>query len=385
MNKAAKLKTDKTLVAIRKDFHANPELSGEEFKTALKVISILSSYQPTKVIDQVGGTGVIAIFDSGNPGKTVLFRAELDALPILEINRFKHRSTVDKVSHKCGHDGHMTILLGLAKRLADHPLKNGKVVLLFQPAEENGQGAKAVLADPKFSKIKPDFVFAFHNLPGYPLNQVVVKKDSFTAEVKSVIIKLKGKTAHAAEPEFGNNPALAIAEILTQSALLSNNKPERDDFVVITPIHIEMGTISYGISAGYGALRLTLRTWTKGTMKVLVSDLLKIIAAASQNHQLNAEINWTHQFAANQNNEQAVNMIMESAIQQQVPVSTREFPFKWGEDFGLFTQKFKGAMFGIGAGEDTPALHNPDYDFPDQMIPLGVGLFYCIASNILDK
>ena len=371
------------LIEIRRHLHANPELSGQEYQTAEKITELLAKHNPSSIIEKVGGTGVLAIFDSGNEGPTVLFRSELDALPIKEINEFEYRSKVENVAHKCGHDGHSTILIGLAKRLAKQPFKRGKVVLLFQPSEENGAGAKAVLADSKFDNIQPDYVFAMHNLPGYPLNQVVLKKGSFTAAVISVIIKLHGKTTHAAKPEHGNNPAFTIANILEQTKKLSNNQPEREDFAVVTPIHINVGKIYYGIAAGYGELRLTLRTWTEEQLSTLTEKLVDIIRSNAELDQVTPEIEWTHHFAANQNGEASVDIINQSALENRVSVVNRSYPFKWGEDFGLFTQKYKGAMFGIGAGENSPALHNPDYDFPDEIIPTGVNLFYTIASKIL--
>ena len=371
------------LIKIRRHLHAHPELSGEEYQTANKIADYISRYSPTSIIQHVGGTGVLAIFDSGKKGPTILFRSELDALPIHEVNDFEYRSTIDNISHKCGHDGHSAILVGLAKQLSEKPFKSGKVVLLFQPAEENGQGAKAVLADPKFAGIQPDYVFAFHNLPGYPTGQVVVKRGAFTAAVRSIIIKLHGKTAHAAEPEYGTNPALAIAEILTQTNLLSNNQPEREDFAVVTPIHIDMGKIYYGISAGYGELRFTIRAWTEEHLSTLINNILDGIETVSKKYNINTEVEWTHEFVSNLNHSEAVDLISKSALELQTSIIERAYPFKWGEDFGLFTQQFKGAMFGIGAGEDIPALHNPDYDFPDEIIPTGVQLFYTIASKIL--
>ncbi|MFT6333493.1 MAG: amidohydrolase [Saprospiraceae bacterium] len=376
---------DKELVKIRQHLHAHPELSEREFQTADMVVEFVARYNPTKVIERVGGTGVLVIFDFAQKGPTVLFRAELDALPIQEINEFDHRSTVDNVAHKCGHDGHATILIGLAKRLSDQPFANGKIVLLFQPAEENGAGAKAVLNDPKFLVVQPDYVFAFHNLPGYPLHQVVIKYGSFTAAVKSIAIKIQGKTAHAAEPEHGANPAMAIAALLSCTNSLSNNQPEREDFAVITPIHIEMGSSNYGISAGHGVLRLTMRTWTEEQLDLLTQNVLRVIQSVTQAENLETDIEWIQHFVANQNNTKAVDIISQAAYNNQISITTRLYPFKWGEDFGLFTQYYKGAMFGIGSGEHTPALHNPDYDFPDAIIPTGVNLFYEIATNILRK
>jgi len=371
------------LIAFRKMLHANPEVSGKEFNTAKSVAKFLKSCTPTKIIENIGGTGIVAIFDSGKSGKSVMFRAELDALPIQEINTFEHASTNIGVSHKCGHDGHTTVLLGLARILSEQKPKTGKIFLLFQPAEEDGEGSKAVFADPKFEDVKPDYIFAFHNLPAYPLNQIVVKNNSFTAAVKSIIIKINGKTAHAAEPENGLNPALAIAEILQESAKLSNNDPNREDFTLITPIHIEMGEIAYGISAGYGEIRLTIRTWNEKTMEKLTADLIKCIEKASKKHQMPITCSWTQEFYENQNDDEAVALVKEAAKSLSFNLFERKFPFKWGEDFGLFTQNYKGAMFGIGAGEKSPALHNPDYDFPDKILPNAIQLFHQISLRIL--
>ncbi len=371
------------LVTFRKMLHANPEVSGKEYNTAKSVAKFLKSCKPSEVIENVGGTGIVAIFDSGKPGKSVMFRAELDALPIQEINTFEHSSIISGISHKCGHDGHATVLLGLARILTEQNPKSGKIFLLFQPAEEDGEGAKAIFSDPKFIPLKPDYIFAFHNLPGYPLNQIVVKNNSFTAGVKSIIIQINGKTAHAAEPENGLNPALAIAEILQESAKLSNNDPNREDFTLITPIHIEMGEIAYGISAGYGEVRLTIRTWDEYNMEKLTNELIGCIKKAAENHHMPITYSWTHEFYANQNDDVAVSLIREAASSLSFDLFQRKFPFKWGEDFGLFTQNFKGAMFGIGSGEKSPALHNPDYDFPDEILPIGIQLFHQISLQIL--
>lgn len=344
---------------------------------------MLKDCNPTEIIENVGGTGVIAIFDSAKPGKSVMFRAELDAVPIQETNDFAHASILVGISHKCGHDGHAASLVGLAKLLSIHKPKSGKVILLFQPAEETGEGANAILSDARFEKLKPDYIFAYHNIPGYPLNQIIIKNDSFTSSVKSIIIKISGTNAHAAEPEFGLNPALAIAEILQESAKLSNNDTSRDDFTLITPIHINMGEIAYGTSAGYGEVRFTIRTWDEKRMEILTEKLVGCIDKASQNHNIPITYSWTEVFFANQNDATAVSLIKTAAEDLALDVTTREYPFKWGEDFGLFTQNFKGAIFGIGSGEKNPALHNQDFDFPDAILPHAVQLFYGISLRIL--
>ncbi len=372
-----------SLVKLRKYFHANPELSGEEEETAKTIKDLLSELQPTQIIDEVGGTGVIAIFDSGKPGKSVMLRAELDALPIQETNEFPYKSSVENVSHKCGHDGHMTTLFGVATYYAEHPPEYGKVILLFQPSEENGRGAKAVVQDPKFELVQPDYVFAFHNLPGYPLNQIVIRRGAFSAQVKSIILKLYGKTSHAAEPEFGANPAMAIAEIILETNKLSNNDPDREDFALITPVFIEMGKKNYGTSAGYGEVHLTMRTWTNESFNVLKHKLFSFINDLKIKYKLRIRKEWTNEFYANQNGDASVNIIEKAANENGFSCTERDFPFKWGEDFGLFTQRYKGAMFGIGSGENHPALHNPDFDFPDDIIPVGMKMFIRINSILM--
>lgn len=370
------------LIKLRKHIHANPELSEKEAETAKLIKNYLEKCSPSELITDIGGHGVIAIFDSGTEGNSILFRADTDALPIQETNDFDYQSKTKGVSHKCGHDGHTCSLLGFAKTLSIHPPQKGKVILLFQPAEEEGIGAKAVLNDEKFNSIVPDYVFAFHNLPGYPLNEVVIKKGSFTSAVKSIIIKFNGKTSHAAEPENGINPALAIAEILKECDVISNNKPEREDFMLITPIHINMGEIAYGISAGYGELRLTIRTWSEEHMNDLSSKVTQLIKSTSNKYNIAIDYSWTHEFSANENDDTAVNTIENAAEKLSLHITKRDYPFKWGEDFGLFTQKFKGAMFGIGSGEKCPALHNPDYDFPDKILPKAIQLFYQISLSL---
>ncbi len=371
------------LISFRKESHAHPELSGEEKETAKRVLAFLEKCSPSEIITSVGGHGVIAVFDSEIEGPNVLFRADMDALPIEEVNEFDHLSKTKGVSHKCGHDGHTTILLALATLLSKHPPKKGKAILLFQPAEEIGAGAAAILNDEKFTSFNPDWVFGLHNLPGYPLHEVVVKKDSFTASVTSIVIDFYGKTTHAAEPEHGVNPAMAVSELILQASLWSNNLPERTDFAVVTPIHVNLGSEAYGTSAGTATLGFTIRTWTESEMQKLKKKMELYLIALAEKYQLKLKLSYKEEFKANENNKDAVESIIAAAKNQKLEISERQFPFKWGEDFGLFTQEYKGAFFGIGAGEDCPALHNPDYDFPDELIPTGSKMFYELCKNYL--
>lgn len=369
------------LQQIRRYIHARPELSGHEKATAAYVGQYLRTLAPAELWQEVGGTGLVATFDSGKEGLHLLFRAELDALPIQESNTFSHRSTVPGVSHKCGHDGHTTVLLGLAMLLHQEDNWQGKVSLLFQPAEETGAGALAMLEDPRIQGMQVDAAYAFHNLPSYPLGQIIVKPGAFTPAVQSILLKLQGHTAHAAEPENGLNPALALAEILQLAKSLEVPKPEDHAFRLLTPVYMELGEKAYGVSAGAGEVHFTLRAWTKESMDGLISELLGGVSEICRNHQLQWEHGWTDSFRANFNQEALVDKIRVSAEGNQYAIHEMEQPLKWGEDFGAFTEIFPAAMFGIGAGEDSPALHHEDYDFPDELIEVGVKMFWEIINQ----
>ena len=370
-----------TLIAFRHELHRFPEVSGAEGQTAQRVCQALQTFAPDHIWREIGGTGLVALYDSPVPGPCLLLRAELDALPIQEINDFQHRSVYEGISHKCGHDGHTTILLGLAQDLHQQPLQKGKVLLLFQPAEETGAGAKAMLEDPQWADIpQPDYVFALHNLPGYPLGQVVLREGAITAAVRSMIIRLYGKTAHAAEPEHGVNPAAALADILPALQIISNNQVNRTGFKVITPVYIMVGEKAYGVAAGYGELHLTIRTWTEEVMEELIAEISQVLAQAEQQRGIHYEIDWTDTFLGNTNHPEASASLLEAAKAAGLSTTMLSTPLKWGEDFGYFTQGYPGAFLGLGAGENCPALHNPDYDFPNELIEMGVVLWEALLT-----
>jgi len=371
------------LTHFRRQLHAHPEVSGNEKATAARVLEFLQICAPDELLTGIGGYGIVATWDSGLEGESLLFRAELDALPIEEVNDFAHQSVHKGVSHKCGHDGHATILCGLAQYLAANRPPKGKVSLLFQPAEETGEGARAMLDDVKFNAVKPDFAFALHNLPGYALSEVVIKEGAFSAAVNSMIIHLYGKTAHAAEPENGLNPALALAEIVKESLAKACNQPERADFRVITPVYLELGEKAYGVSAGKAAIHFTLRCWNDENLRQLEQQIELLATQIAKQHQLEIAFEYTQTFHANQNDATATEIVRKAATAADCVIARRDYPFKWGEDFGLFTAHFRGCMFGLGAGENIPALHNPDYDFPDTLVETGVRVFSGIIEQIL--
>lgn len=367
------------LTALRRELHANPERSGLEVRTAERIRAHLARLEPDELLVHVGGTGVLALFDSGAPGPVRLFRCELDALPITEENDFAHRSLVEGTSHKCGHDGHMAILCGLASSLAEERPSTGKVWLLFQPAEENGEGARAVLADERMRAIKPDRVFALHNLPGVPRATVMVREGAFTASVNSIIVTFLGKTAHAAEPEHGIDPAPTMSEFFRCALALNHNVPADPKMRVVSSVYAELGSKDHGISAGRAEVHLTLRCWSDDELHLLQRAVEDIARELATEHRLGLEISYTQRFHANQNDSAMVALVRQAAESAGLRVQEAQHPYKWGEDFGLFTAEYAGCMVGLGAGEHIPALHNPDYDFPDELIPHGAALFNQLA------
>lgn len=370
------------LTELRHHLHQYPELSQQEFETQQYLREFLSDL-PHCELQAIGGTGLLLSFDSGKEGPVVLLRGDIDALPITEANDMPWRSLREGVSHKCGHDGHATIMAGVAMALAERPPQKGRALLLFQPSEENGAGARLVLQDPFWEEVKPDLAIALHNLPGFPLHQVVLCQPNFTAAVKSIILELKGKVAHAAEPEKGINPALAIAEIIGLFDQHAQADPAHKDFALATPVHIDMGEKAYGISAGTGSVHYTLRTWDNEQMDTFVEKLSSQAKAIAARHKLQLSISFTQEFYANKNNPEAVDIIRSSAASCGLEVQDVQQPFRWGEDFGLFTEQFNGALFGLGAGTDQPPLHRDDYDFPDALIQTGINLFTQIIAERL--
>ncbi len=373
------------IIALRHELHSKPEVSNSEYQTAEIIKEYLLQHNPTEVITGIGGAGLAAIYQFSDEGMTIVIRCELDALPIQEQNDISYRSAHEGVSHKCGHDGHMAIVSSLAEWLSHTSLNSGRVILLYQPAEENGQGAERVLQDERFRELQADYVFALHNLPKEPMHEILLMNKGFSAEVQSMIIKLTGKESHAAEPENGINPTLAISQIATELSHLAVPQPKEDSFAVLTPVHINVGQPSYGISPGAGEIHYTIRTWNKHEMKLLKSKILRIISAACDMHQLQSDIEWLEYFPASINDHNSNELIKQAATDNDFNITEKNYPFKFGEDFGWFSDHYKTSIFGLGAGIDTPALHNADYDFPDELIATGSAMFKEIILKIIKE
>ncbi len=372
------------LVSIRKDLHRNPEISGKEFSTSKRIYTVLKGFQPDALHTGIGGTGLAAFFKGAQPGPLIMVRSELDALPIKEVNSFEHRSQVSGVSHKCGHDGHMAIVTGVARYFSKNRPEKGEVMVLFQPSEETGEGAGRVVADPFFKERRPDAAIALHNLPGYPLNRVVLRNGVFASASKGMIVRLHGKTSHAAEPQKGLTPSMAVSDIIRDLSYLEN-EPVFRSFVLLTIIHVRVGEIAFGTTPGEAVVMATLRAYDNNEMDMLADKAVDIVQRNSRLHGLRCDVSWTEEFLATENDIQINNIVEQVAQKNGFDVTHMQRPFKWSEDFSYFTREIPGVLFGLGAGENHPELHNPDYDFPDELIESGVKMFTGICEQLLTE
>ncbi|MEX0681458.1 MAG: amidohydrolase [Balneolales bacterium] len=374
---------------IRKRLHTMAEIAHQENKTAAFVAQVLHEAGMDEVQVGIGGNGILATVKGKEAGPVVLFRAELDALPIAEAIDIPHASNKKSISHKCGHDGHMAILLGLAHELNRHPVKRGMVHLLFQPAEETGEGAHRMFEDQRMSEISPDYVFALHNLPGYPVNTVLLRDDIFAAGSMGLIVRLTGNTAHAAHPENAISPSSAVAALIHDWQALPQTIIPFDRAGLVTIIHAHIGERAFGTTPGYAELMATIRAHEPDDLKKLGKRAMKLAESTASLWKLKIEQEWTEVFQPTRNDPEAVAMV-EKVAHNIIKNNSRDLiqevrrverPFSWSEDFGHFTERYSGALFGLGAGVDHPHLHDSQYDFPDELLETGMTLF----SGIIDE
>ena len=372
---------NKEIIELRHQLHQNPEVSNNEYITSETVSSFIEKFSPDEIIS-LSRTGMAFVFKGKSIGKTLMFRAELDALPISESSGLNYSSSIPNVAHSCGHDGHMAIIAGLAQRIADKRPERGRVVLLFQPSEEIGQGAKDIIEDDNFKRIEPDYIFALHNIPGVEMHKILLKEGSFAAASKGMTVKLIGKTSHAAEPENGINPASAIALIIQNLQDLIKNSNQFKDLTLLTIIHIQLGEIAFGTSPGYAEICITLRAFENEDMELLTQLTEKTIKGISDEQKLNFDISYSEVFPATVNNNEGLSIVEKAVFENNLKSEFLLKPFKWSEDFAYYALKYNACIFGLGSGTNHPQLHNSDYDFPDEIIETGINMFYSIYKSI---
>lgn len=365
------------LKSVRQKLHSMPEMSGSEDKTAGYISEQLKEAGADRILEGVGGHGVVAFFDGDQPdaGRTVMIRAELDALAIDEDNEFDYSSENPGRMHACGHDGHMAIVLGVARWLKDNRPEKGRVLLLFQSAEETGEGAGQMLSDPAFEKLKIDRGIALHNLPGYKKQTIYIRSKTFALASVGMKISFRGRSSHAAYPEQGINPSAAISKLIQELEKIKNKLAAGNKFRVLTITYMKVGEPAFGINPGYGEMGVTIRAETDKSIDLLASDVDEAIERVRGSFKGDIDAEKKEPFAATVNDEAGVEQLQAVAEKLNIEIEKLDRPIAWSEDFGEFRKKCPITLFGLGSGEETPPLHSENYDFDDELIPTGVSIF----------
>ena len=382
------------IISLRHLLHQYPDLSMQESGT----ISILKDFlreNTTLGIVERDGWFYAVKHSSAETASPIAFRADMDALPMDESLVLPYGSVRKGISHKCGHDGHMAALCGLALELDKIKAKR-TVYLIFQPAEEIGQGA-ARCADLIWEKGITE-IYAFHNLSGYPENSIVYRSNLTQPASEGLTIRLRGKKAHASAPEEGCNPSAAIAELalfaqrlpedvldvqhLPAEVLDAQHLPEEahDDMAMCTIVGMQCGQGDFGISAGEGSLSVTLRAEQELFLKEMEQKLLQKAEELSARDGLQAEHERYDCFPETRNHEEAVNRVIQKAGELQLLIIEMKEMWRASEDFGYYLKMCPGAMFYIGSGKEYPALHTDSYDFNDRILKTAVDLFLALAE-----
>jgi amidohydrolase len=372
------------LVSLRRELHAHPEPSGREIGTAACLREFLLPCNPSRVFDNLGGHGLAVVFSApdGAAGPTVALRAELDALPIRERGERPHASRDPAVAHACGHDGHMAALCGVAANRRERPLVRGRLVLLFQPAEETGQGARAVIADSRWRDLEVDYVYAVHNLPGYALGEVLLREGVVTVGSIGLIIRLEGRTAHAAHPEQGISPAATLSRLVPALAGLPTALSTAAPLAMVTVVHARLGDLAFGTLPGSAEIMCTLRADDEGLLAELRRLADALVGREAQADGLHHRLSWVEEFPVTENDAEALAVAARAAAAAGLAAGEPvESPFRWSEDLGWFLREASGALVGIGSGHDQPVLHAPDFDYPDALLPPTVRLQEAILGE----
>lgn len=369
------------LIELRHILHAHPELSGSEAITNKILNEWVKQTHPDLLIEKIGGYGLAAVYKGQLPGKRILIRGDIDALHIPEPNDLPYRSKNPGVSHKCGHDGHATVLCGLAQWLGEQRPDLGEVVLLFQPAEETGQGAQAVKDDPQFEQIKPDVAYGMHNLPGFPKGQVMVREGCFAAASFGLKLCFDGRTAHASQPETGRNPSELLA------VLIHLLEKKRDQLKAVKPLttfvitHAVLGEETFGVAPGHAELWLTLRSFDDRNLELMANEIIELCRSKAKDHLFDFSFTEHEAFAATNSDPRCVNVIEQAAKNLELDLGHLTEPFRWSEDFGRFGSGCPIGFFGIGSGTEQPALHDPMFDFPDDILETAMCVFWEVVRE----
>ncbi len=363
-------------IQLRHKLHQYPELSMQEHYTKELLMDFLRENTSLRIVDR--GRWFYAVYDRGEGEKNIAFRADFDAVPVGEDKELvPYYSRNEGVGHKCGHDGHSAALAAFGMMLDQFGARQN-VYLLFQHAEETGQGAAECLTFLEENHI--DEIYAVHNMPGLREQSVAVSSGVVQYASTGMTLEFHGQKSHACYPEDGINPAYGISELVLALEPLRREQNYKG-LTMITIIGIEVGEEAFGTSAGDGRLLLTVRGEHEEELKDLLRRIEVLAASKASEYQMQWSVTYEDEFADCFNHESAAAKVRRAAKASGIPVENLKEPFRASEDFGRFTKAVPGAIFYVGDGENYPALHTPQFDFPDENLEVIVRMYMAILAE----
>jgi hippurate hydrolase len=368
------------LTAFRRDLHAHPELGMAEFRTAEKVATALEALG-IEVHRGVGGTGVVGVLRNGSGNRAIGLRADMDALPMEELNDVSYRSTVKGAMHACGHDGHTTMLLGAAKYLAETRNFDGIVHFIFQPGEEGCGGALAMLEDGLFERFPCDAIYGMHNRPGMPLGEYAINSGPTAAGGAFFDITITGKGSHGARPEVSIDPVLAACHVTTAlQSIVSRNLSPRDAAVVsVTKV---VGGDAYNVIPETAVISGTARFFAREVSAQIEEGLKRVAEGVAAGFGASASLDYRLIFAPTINDAEQTEAYAAAASELvgDTKVARDKPPGMGSEDFSFMMERVPGAYIYLGNG-DGAMPHNPRYQFNDEAIPFGAALYARVVEK----
>ncbi|MBR2743391.1 MAG: amidohydrolase [Clostridia bacterium] len=364
----------KKITELRRALHKHPELSMHEKNTMETLRRFISGNTSLEIIDR--GDWFYAYKQGADASApSAAFRTDTDALPMREAPGLPYASVNEGAAHKCGHDGHCAAMCAVALMLDAASVKRD-VYLIFQHAEETGQGG-AVCSNLIREKNIGE-VYAFHNLSGYPEGHILLRRGLTQPSSEGLTLKLTGRPSHASAPECGINPAMAISRVALYSQALMNEAHE--GAFMCTVVGISAGRGDFGVSPGYGELKITLRAELEHELKAGEEALIQYAREEAEREGLIFESVVSDYFPETKNDPSCADRVARAAKKLGLPVTVMEKMWLASEDFGYYLKECPGAIFYIGNGEDYPPLHTEEYDFNDNLIPLAADIFFELAN-----
>ena len=372
---------------IRRDLHAHPELAFEESRTASLVVRYLQKWG-IETHTGLAKTGVVGVIRNGKSNRGIGLRADMDCLPIEEMNDFQHKSRNQGRMHACGHDGHTTMLLGAARYLAETRNFDGTAYLIFQPAEEGGGGGQVMVEEGLFDRFPANEVYALHNWPIMAPGKIAVRAGPMMAATDEVVITVRGKGGHAAVPQLTVDPVVAAAQVISALQTIASRNVNPLDAVVVSICSMQTSQVgAFNVIPETVSLIGTVRSFRPETRDLAEQKVKTIASKVAEALGATAEIKYSRGYPATVNTEReaAFAARVGERIFGKGNVVTDVEPTMGGEDFSYMLQARPGAYvwLGQGGGPGGCFLHNPNFDFNDEVIPLGAGYLAALVEDAL--